>query len=103
MLSKEQQEALSTSLQEWATTEGISHDVASMVAEIALSNPASNADVTKFCDEHMWSQKLAEVYSKFLVYLRDSKEPKTTVKKGLREKLMKLAEDLYTIAESIDA
>lgn len=104
MLSKEQQEALSSNLQAWADKEKVSKDVASMVAEIALSNPDSGEAVKKFCDDHLWSPKLAEFYSKFLLFLRDNngtKQPATG--KDLKERLMELAEELYTIAEGLDA
>ena len=100
MLSKEQQEALTGKLQAWSETQNISKDVVSMVAEIALSNPGSNDDVKKYCDDHLWSPKLAEFYSKFLEFLRDSNKTQTAPA-GLKEKLMKLAEELYTIAEGL--
>ena len=100
MLSKEQQEVLITNLQAWTAQEKVSKEVASMVTEIALSNPASMDEVHKYCEDHLWSSKLVELYSKFLAYLRDSKKPAAD-DSTLKEKLMAMAEELYKIAETL--
>ena len=99
MLSDKQQEVLIANLRAWTAKENVSKEVASMVTEIALSNPASMDEVHKYCEDHMWSSKLVELYSKFLAFLRDSKKP--AANSALKEKLMAMAEELYKIAEAL--
>ena len=98
MLTKEQQAALIQSLQQWMADENITKEVASMVTEIALSNPDSIDDVKAFCESHFWSPKIVEFYSEFLKYLKGGKKASNT---NVKERLAQLAKELAQIAEAL--
>ena len=98
MLTRDQEAALVQSLQQWTADESITKEVASMVIEIALSNPASIDSVKVYCDSHFWSPKIVEFYSRFLKYLKDGKKASNT---SVKARLAQLAQELAQIAEAL--